>query len=379
MRTICFVTGTRAEFGLMRSALEGIRAERKLTLQLVATGMHLDSTHGPVLQAITSAGFEPDEVVDWPATTGGATPTHNAIHTGAAIANLARALDRLRSNVVLVVGDRVEAFAAATAAHLSNRIVAHVHGGDRAQGQVDDSLRHAITKLAHLHFPATTESARRIHLLGEQRWRIHRVGSPGVDGIRAAAGPRAQLFRQFSQLKGTCYGMLLLHPTDANQAVERRRAELIVRALRGSERVGHLVVLYPNNDPGSRGIISAYQRWVKEPRITLVPDLPRSTFLGLLRDAAFLAGNSSSGIIEAASFGTPVLDIGPRQSGRQRSRNVLHCDWSPGELKAAIERLPRNPKRVINVYGGDGAGKKIARILCSIDLTRFRQPKLIRY
>lgn len=382
-RNICFVTGTRAEFGLMRSAFTAIQSHPQLNLQLIATGMHLDAAHGAPLAALQSAGFKPSAVIPWPPSSGRATPLDTAIHTGSAISHLARAFARLKSDIILITGDRVEAFAAATAAHLSGRIVAHVHGGDRAQGQVDDSLRHAITKLAHIHFPATLESAQRIRKLGEDPARIHRVGSPGLDGIRAAATPRAQLLKQFPHLKNIRYAILLLHPTDPDPALEQRRAELALRALRASRQCDHLVIIHPNNDPGSGGILAAWKRLAKSKDITLLPDLPRSTFLALLRDAVLLAGNSSSGIIEAASFSTPVLDIGPRQSGRQRSQNVLHSDWNPASLRATLQRLLRTRRgKVTNVYGGHsaaGAGARIARILASLDLASLNQPKLIRY
>ena len=183
MRTICFVTGTRAEFGLMVTTLRAVRAAADLTLQVVATGMHLSEAHGRTLDVLRRDGRAVDRVVDWPAGDG------VAAATGRAMAGLASALADLRPDVVLIVGDRVEAFAAASAAHLMGIVVAHVHGGDRAMGQADDALRHAVTKLAHVHFPATPQSARRIEKLGEQPWRIRQVGAPGIDGIASAGRP----------------------------------------------------------------------------------------------------------------------------------------------------------------------------------------------
>src|SRR5690348_11913590 len=163
-RRVCFVTGTRAEFGLMRTTLHAIQSHPSLELQLLATGMHLDRAHGRSIDAIRKEGWRVGATVSWPRSS---TPAANAVSTGSAMAGIAQALERLQSDVVLVVGDRVEAFAAAAAGHVSGRVVAHVHGGDRALGQVDDSLRHAITKLAHVHFPATTRSANRLIKLGE--------------------------------------------------------------------------------------------------------------------------------------------------------------------------------------------------------------------
>jgi UDP-hydrolysing UDP-N-acetyl-D-glucosamine 2-epimerase len=380
-RRICFVTGARAEFGLMRSALDAIRLHPSLQLQLVATGMHLDPAHGRGLASIADQGFTVDAVVPWPAGSG-KSPTLNAAHTGQAIAHLARTFGQLRSDIVLIVGDRVEAFAAAAAAHLSHRAVAHVHGGDRAMGQIDDSLRHAITKLAHIHFPATAQSARRLARLGEDPWRIFRVGSPGIDGIRQAAASWPDIAAIFPDLAKNSYAILLLHPADADSAVEQRRAACVFQSLQQSA-IPRLLVLYPNNDPGSAGIIACWRKLARGDRFIVRRDLPRPIFLGLLRHAAVLAGNSSSGIIEAATFATPVLDIGPRQAGRQRSANVIHCDYNRAALVdhwTAIWNHGR-PRRATcrNVYGGQGAGRRLADSLARIDLDHRLRLKLIRY
>lgn len=381
IRRVCFVTGTRAEFGLMRTVLQAIQRHPALKLQLIATGMHLDPAHGDGLAAIASQGFRIDAVAPWPAASG-KRPSLNAANTGQAIAHLAAAFDKLRSDIVLVVGDRVEAFAAAAAAHLSHCAVAHVHGGDRAIGQIDDSLRHAITKLAHIHFPATAQSARRIARLGEDPWRIFRVGSPGLDGIREAAAPWDEVAVSFPDLVQRRYALLLLHPADPDPKFEQRRAAQVLEALQRTT-IPHIVTLYPNNDPGAAGIIACWKKLARGDRFILRKDLPRSVFLGLLQHAAFLTGNSSSGIIEAASFSTPVLDIGPRQLGRERSANVRHCDYDPADLSRHLASLwnrgnPRRP-RCRNVYAGDHAGRRMADILAQIDLNRRLLLKLIRY
>src|SRR5688500_13013426 len=222
----------------MERTLRAIEAQPGLELQLVVTGMHLDRAHGRTIDDIRKRGWRVDATVPWkPA---GAGLAMLAEQTGAAVAKLARTFEKLRSDIVLVVGDRVEAFAAASAGHLSGRVVAHVHGGDRAQGQVDDALRHAITKLAHVHLAATTDSARRIVKLGEDRRRVHVVGSPGLDGIREEAWPLDQcaaylidsgttleLSSDPQPLKAGRYVLLLYHPTDADEALEYERVAAI--------------------------------------------------------------------------------------------------------------------------------------------------------
>jgi GDP/UDP-N,N'-diacetylbacillosamine 2-epimerase (hydrolysing) len=359
-RTICFVTGTRAEFGLMRSTLSALRDHPALQLQLVATGMHLSARHGRTIDAIRADGWTVDATVPW---TG---PTL-AAQTGRATAALATTLDRLGSDVVLVVGDRVEPFAAATAAHLSGRVVAHVHGGDRALGQVDDALRHAITKLAHVHFPATPASAARLLRLGEDRWRIHRVGSPGIDGIVAAAGP-------ISHGPPEMYALVVLHPTDADEAIEQRRAEMLLAAVRSTALVP--VIVYPNNDPGHGGIVRC---WQQLGGTHVHRDVARPAFLALMRDAAVLVGNSSSGIIEAASFGTPVVDVGPRQAGREHGPNVLRVQWGKRRLATALATMVGRRFPARNPYGGHDTGRRIADVLAKVALTDRLRRKLIAY
>ena len=376
-RRICFVTGTRAEFGLMASTLAAIKADDSLELQLIVTGMHLDPRHGQGIRQIERDGWKINAVVEWPAGDGSAVAT--AGYTGHAIADMVGAFERLLSDVVLVVGDRVEAFAAATAGSLSGRIVAHVHGGDRALGQMDDSLRHAITKLAHLHFPATKQSARRILKLGEDRWRIHRAGSPGIDGIRKAAASRALMQQRYGVEAGK-FALLLLHPTDADAKVELGRAESLLRALR-SEGPAGIVAIAPNNDAGSSGILRCLEE--HSTKIAFHRDLPRADYLGLLRDSAFLIGNSSSGIIEAASFGTPVIDLGDRQKGREHGGNVRHVSFEARPLARMISAAWRGGRPIKyagrNVYGGGTAGKKIARVLATVALDERLRRKLIAY
>jgi UDP-hydrolysing UDP-N-acetyl-D-glucosamine 2-epimerase len=358
VRNVCFVTGTRAEFGLMRSTLVALRDHPRLRLQVVATGMHLSRPHGRTIDTIRADGWTVDATVPWPTGDLG-------VQTGRATAGIAAAIGRLGSDVVLVVGDRVEAFAAATAGHLSGRIVAHVHGGDRALGQVDDALRHAITKLAHVHFPATAASAERLLKLGEDRWRIHRVGSPGIDGITQLAGPP-------EGQRG--HALVVLHPTDGDDVAEERRAAMLLAAVRAASLVP--VIVYPNNDPGHGGIVRC---WERAADAVIYPDVPRARFLTLLRDASVLVGNSSSGIIEAASFGTPVVDVGPRQQGRECGENVVHAPCTKTGIRRAIESVAGRRFPARNLYGGKDTGKRIAAVLAAINPEGRLRRKLIAY
>ncbi|MCE9595811.1 MAG: UDP-N-acetylglucosamine 2-epimerase [Planctomycetes bacterium] len=375
-RRVCFVTGTRAEFGLMRSVLEAIRAHPKLQLQIIATGMHLDRRHGRTLDEMSDE-WTVDAVAPWRAAVGAGGA---AQATGLAIASLAKLYQRLKSDIVLVVGDRVEAFAAAAAGAISQIPVAHIHGGDRAIGQVDDSLRHAITKLAHVHLAATAEAAQRIRRLGEDRWRVHTVGAPGVDGIVRSAAPPSEVRRAIPQLGTRRFALLVLHPVQSDPEAERQTARTVLDAL-GRSAIRQIVAIYPNNDPGADGIIKCF-RSSASPDFIVLRSAPRALFLGLMRQAAVLVGNSSSGIIEAASFHLPVVNIGPRQRGRLASENVMSVPVRQDRIAAAIARGLRwreAGRRFRNVYGGQGAGRRIASILSHLGIGPKLLRKLITY
>lgn len=361
-RRVAFVTGTRAEFGLMEQSLRRLRDDPRLDFQLIVTGMHLSRAHGYTVADLKRRGWRVDATVPWRGATAEA--------TGAAIAGLARAYAKFKPDVVLVVGDRVEAFAAASAAHLDGRVVAHVHGGDRALGQVDDALRHAISKLSHLHFPATTASGRRLLRLGEDAFRIHVTGTPGLDGLprRPTSPPEP-------------FALLLLHPDDADEARQAKQARLLFAAVREAG-VGRGVIVFPNNDPGWVGVARVWQG-INAAEWVVHRNLPREAFLSLLGRCAVLVGNSSSGIIEAAGFGARVINVGDRQLGRERSANVADVPWDRAMLVSAVRAIWNGGAPVRfrgkNGYGGGDAGRRMAELLATVPLDVTLRRKLIRY
>jgi UDP-hydrolysing UDP-N-acetyl-D-glucosamine 2-epimerase len=384
-RRICFVTGTRAEFGLMQTTLRAIQSHPKLKLRIIATGMHLDPAHGKPLSAIRDAGFKPTETVRWHPEAS-SSPAFYTLVTGMAVGSLGIMFNKLRPDIVMVVGDRVEAFAAAATAHLWRIPVAHIHGGDRALGQIDDSLRHAITKLSHIHFPATEQSADRIRKLGEDTWRIKRVGSPGIDNITRNLAPWSAVLKNLPGLKPRRYALVLMHPTTPKAQIEMNSARMISLAIAEVE-FDAIIYVYPNNDPGSEGIIqyldSLEGHLDNQYAVAFYRDIPRPLFLTYLKNAAVLVGNSSSGIIEAASFGTPVINIGDRQKGRERNNNVIDVPASATAIRRALKkawnhgRPIRFPKH--NIYGSGRTSQKIAHILATIPLDERLRHKLIAY
>lgn len=369
VRHITFVTGTRADLGLMRRTLSRLSVAKGLSLSVVATGMHLDRRYGPPLSAVREVlGREADAVVPWRRTSSVA---ELAAAAGAAARRLAEAYAKLGTRGVLLVGDRPEALAAAMAAHLSRIPIAHVHGGDRAEGQTDDAVRHAITHLSQLHLAASADAAKRLVRLGQDPRTVHHVGAPGLEGIaRDAAKALAEAKARFGDLGDPRRVVLLLHPTSPDGSLERRRTGQLLAALARAE-LTRPIVLAPNNDPGGEGIRDAYA----DAGLEVVGDLPRGVFLALLKGVGLLVGNSSAGVIEAPSLGVSVVDVGDRQAGRVRGPAVRQVGWAAGErgLAAVVAEAARRRGRVPsdNPYapppGGPGGATstRIVRLLRS--------------
>lgn len=370
VRRIAVVTGTRAEYGLLRSCMEAIQKHRKLELQLVVTGMHLLRKFGMTVQTILSDGWRIDARVRMQA--GDDTSLDQAVGLSKGVAGIARFLEEAGTDIVVVLGDRIEAMAGALAGTTTGRFVAHIHGGDVATGDIDDTLRHAITKLAHLHLPATRVAAGRIAQMGEEKRRIRLVGAPGLDHLRALLPRAARRKKRSSQ------ALLVQHPCGRSAATEARVMRGIFQAV--SQRGLKATVVYPNTDRGHSGIISAideHRRTVGPADLRVERSLDRDDYLRLLIEADVLLGNSSSGIIESATAGTPVVNIGPRQNGRQRSgRAIVDVSESLRAIQRGLDRALRlRPiMGAATVYGDGRAGRRIANAMSQIPLNdNFRR------
>jgi UDP-hydrolysing UDP-N-acetyl-D-glucosamine 2-epimerase len=354
---IAVVTGSRAEFGLLEPVLHAIRAERTLRLRVVAAGAHLAAG---TWRDIEAAGFTIAARVPMQRR-GESGRDADMAALGRGVSGFARLWARWKPDVVLLLGDRIEPLAAAAAASVGGIRVAHVHGGDRAEGVADDAMRHAISKLAHLHFPATVASRARLIRMGEDPAVIFQVGSPAVDGL--------------GRVEPACGGpelIVMQHPLGAADDQERTWMAATLRATAGYPRL----VMAPNADPGSAGIRAA----LRAARVPAVEHLPRERFLALLAGARALVGNSSAGLIEAAALRVPAVNIGPRQAGRETAGNVVACGYGAAAVKAALRRaLQLKRAGLRQPYGGGHAGERMARVLAGIDLERVMVRKRNSY
>lgn len=358
-RRIAVVTGSRAEFGLLEPLLRSLHAERNVRPQLIVTGMHLLPAFGSTIRDIRRAGWHIDATVRLQSGKDDAVAEAQAVGRG--IERLARTFASLRSDVVVVLGDRIEAFAAASAAALSRICLAHIHGGDRATGQTDDALRNAITRLAHVHFTASQDATKRLLRMGEAAWRIHRVGAPGLDDI---APTLIRVRRQKARSARPPYAVVVQHPGSSD---DRREERVMHAILNGVEKCGlDGVVVYPNSDPGHRGVIRAIRSRAVSPRWETHRSLPREAYLTIASQAAVLIGNSSSAIIESASLGVCAVNVGDRQAGRLRcGRSVIDAADDASSILRALRFALRQPRPRGNrsVYGEGNAGRRIGRIL----------------
>ncbi|QOJ00415.1 MAG: UDP-N-acetylglucosamine 2-epimerase (hydrolyzing) [Phycisphaeraceae bacterium] len=365
-RRVAVVTGSRAEFGLLTPVMEAIDRHPELELRVIAAGSHLVSpalTFRDVKACFPIADSVPMQVA------GRVGRFEDAEAVGRGVARFARAFAAIAPAWVVVLGDRIEAFAAAAAAAVGGWTLAHVHGGDRAEGVADESMRHAITKLAHLHLPASAASAERIVRMGEAPGFVRVVGSPAIDGL-AEIPPMDDL--AYAEV-GSPETIVLLHPVGRSDEMEEAVA---VEVLAAVGREGTLAFM-PNLDPGRAGIVRA----VAASGVRTIEHLPRAAFVGLLKRVAraggVLVGNSSLALIEAAALRLRAVDVGPRQSGRERPGSVVHAERESREAVAGAIRAARSLdlSGLTHPFGDGRAGERVASSLAGIDP---RNPGLTR-
>lgn len=367
-RRIAYLSGTRADFGLVASTLQRLQRQPGVEVGVLATGMHLSPSYGLTVREIEAAGLPVWERI--PVDVDSRTPLAMATGIGQAVQGVAQALERLRPDLLLLLGDRGEMLAGAIAALHLGIPAAHLHGGERS-GTVDEPVRHAITKLCQIHLVATDESRARVLRMGEHPAQVHVVGAPSLDDIvgRPARG-RDALLAALGLPAGARYVLVLFHPVvqeagDAGAQTEALRAALQAQVL---DRSLQVLWLAPNADAGSAAIVQAMQQ-AGGGAVHLRTHLPRADYLDALAQAEALVGNSSSGIIEAASFGTPVVNIGSRQRLRQRNANTLDCGNDAAAIGAAIAaQLAHGRWPAANVYGDGRAGERIAALLAAVPL-----------
>lgn len=377
-RKICVVTGSRAEYGILRGLMKAIKDDPELQLQVIATNQHLSKLQGETYKEIENDGFTIDNKVymaddDAP---DNANSTAKAIGRG--INGFADAFDALKPDLLLILGDRYEMLAVASTALIYKIPIAHLHGGEITEGAFDDAIRHAITKMSHLHFTSTEAYRKRVIQLGEQPDRVFNVGALGVENVtKTECMTREELERSLSfSITDKCF-LCTYHPVTLSSMSSETQVLNLLKAL-DSFKDYHIIFTYSNSDTSSQIIIRRIQEYVEDnsDRCMFIPSLGQRRYFSALRYMTAVIGNSSSGIIEVPSFGIPTLDIGDRQKGRIAAESVVHCGYSVEEIKGGLSRLiAYGHKQIDNPYYKEGTCSAIFDIIKNYPLENIIQKR----
>ena len=367
MKKICVVTGTRAEYGLLRWVMEGIHQSSELELQLIATGTHLSPEFGMTVEAVEADGFKIDRRVEMLLSSDTAVGITKSMGLG--MIGFADALGELKPDLMLVLGDRYELLSAASAAMVARIPIAHLHGGETTEGAFDEAIRHSITKMSHLHFVAAEEYRRRVIQLGEQPEHVFNVGGLGIDNIlRLKLLARDELEEALNFKLEKRNLLITFHPVTLEQNTSAQQMDELLAALVKLKDT-QLIFTMPNADTEGRVLFEKIKEFSDEhPQARAYTSLGQLRYLSCIQHVDGVVGNSSSGLAEVPSFMKGTINIGDRQRGRLKAASVIDCEPDRGSISKALELL-YSPEfqsmlpTVKNPYGTGGASKKIVKIL----------------
>ena len=348
MKKLLFLTGTRADFGKLKPLIQTVDNNPNYDVTLFITGMHTLSKYGFTVDEVKKANFKTaklhiymNQVLNEPMD----------IVLANTINGLSRFVHEERPDIIIIHGDRVEALAGAIVGAMQNILVAHIEGGELS-GTVDEMVRHATSKMAHLHFVANNEAKKRLTQLGELDASIHVIGSPDIDMMQSKSLPSLSKVKTHYEIPFNDYAIALFHPVTTEADAILAQATAFVEALLESNR--HYIVIYPNNDSGSHFIFEAYQLLENNPKFKIFPSIRFEYFLTLLKNAKFIIGNSSAGVREAPEFGIPTINIGTRQNNRFQHGSILNTSNEKSAITEAIAGLKTLKKTEPCHHFGDG-------------------------
>ncbi|WP_216595991.1 UDP-N-acetylglucosamine 2-epimerase [Catenovulum maritimum] len=368
LKKIAVFTGTRAEYGLLYWLMKDIQADPELQLQLLVTGMHLSPEFGETYHQIEKDGFQIDEKIEILLSSD--SPVGTAKSMGLGVLGFADALSRLQPDLLVVLGDRFEALAAAQTSMILRIPVFHLHGGEITEGAYDDVIRHAITKLSYLHGTSTEEYRQRVIQLGENPNRVRNIGAIGLDHLQRTEFMTVQEISDSLRFElNQSYFLVTYHPVTLGEEPPEESFKALLEALDRCK--DHQVILtYPNADDGGRRIIPLLEDYaIQNPnRVCAIPSLGQKRYLSAVKHACAVIGNSSSGIIEVPSFNVPTINIGVRQKGRLCADSVFHCEANVEDISRAIGlatgvNLKAPGNKVNNPYGSGNASKQVIEMI----------------
>ena len=372
MKKICVVTGTRAEYGLLYWLLKEIEADKELELQLIVTGMHLSPEFGLTYKEIEKE-FKINKKIEMLLSSDTSVGISKSM--GLAQISFAESYDELKPDIVIVLGDRYEIFSATSAAMIARIPIAHIHGGEKTEGAFDESIRHCITKMSHLHFTATEEYKNRVIQLGENPSRVFNVGGMGIENIKRLKLLSKDEFEKSIEFKLNIKNILVtFHPVTLENSTAKEQFQQLLDAIDELEDT-NIIFTKANSDTDGRVINQMIDEYVtKNSHKSIVfTSLGQLRYLSALQYVDAVVGNSSSGLAEAPSFKIGTINIGDRQKGRIKASSVIDCEPNKDSILKSFEKLyskefQETLKTTINPYGNGCASKKIVEILKNVDL-----------
>ncbi|MCQ2073029.1 MAG: UDP-N-acetylglucosamine 2-epimerase [Bacteroidaceae bacterium] len=376
MRKVCVVTGSRAEYGILRTLMQAIKDDPELQLQIIAANQHLSELQGETYKEIENDGFSIDFKVPMADDQAADCACTTAKSVGRGVIGFADAFEALKPDLLLILGDRYEMLAVASAALIFKIPVAHLHGGEITEGAFDDSIRHAITKMSHLHFTSTEAYSKRVIQLGEQPDRVFNVGALGVENIHKLQPISKQEIETSLnfELTDKCF-LVTYHPVTLSNMSSETQILNLLEAL-DDYQDHHIIFTYSNSDTSSQIIIRRIHEYVdRNPvRCMFIPSLGQRRYFSVLQYVNAVIGNSSSGIIEVPSFGIPTLDIGDRQKGRIAADSVIHCGYEVSEIREGLKRIGGKAD-VQNPYDKPGTCQAILDVIKDYPLENIVQKR----
>lgn len=372
-RRICIVTGTRAEYGLLYWLMKAIEEDETLELQIVATGMHLSPEFGMTVNTIEHDGFRINKRIEMLLSSDTSVGISKSMGLG--LISFGEAFEALNPDIIVLLGDRFEAFAAAAAATVCRIPIAHIHGGETTEGLIDEPIRHSITKMAHVHFTATEKYRTRVIQLGESPSRVFNVGTPGLDNIYNLNLLSEKELEKAINFKLNKKNILVtFHPVTLEKNTAQKQFSALLEAIDELENT-NIIFTKPNADTEGRIIIEMIDKYVtaNAHKACSFASLGTVRYLSTLQYVDIVLGNSSSGLIEAPSFNIATVNIGDRQKGRIKARSVIDCDPTYSDISKALtfafsDLFRQQLKNVSNPYGYGGASIKIKSFLKDVDL-----------
>ena len=377
-RKICIITGSRAEYGLLKPLLDEIKNDPDLSLHLIVTGMHLSPEFGLTFAEIEKEGFKIDNKIEILLSSDTATGTLKAM--GLALISLSEVYERLRPDIIVLLGDRFEIFCAAASALVSKIPVAHIHGGEVTEGAFDDAFRHSITKMSHLHFTSTEEYKKRVIQLGESPDRVFNVGAIGLDNIRKMRLlTKKELEKELKFKFGKRNLLVTYHPATLSTLNTRKQFSSLLDTINELENT-KIIFTKSNADPGGKIINEMIDKFVFEndQKAVVFTSMGQLKYLSTMQFVDAVVGNSSSGIIEAPSFKIGTINIGDRQKGRIKAKSIIDCEATRESIKEAFKQLyekdfQMNLINIINPHGDGNAAENIKKILKTCNITNIME------